>query len=128
MDIEPRADEILTKIGFTQLESEVYLYLLTEGAHTGYAVAKAIGKAIANVYKALERLAQKGAVEQSSGKSKLCVALPWRQLIASETKKFNTNTTVTRQTFLGSTEVVCLTTFNSLLITMQTMLTNLSRH
>jgi sugar-specific transcriptional regulator TrmB len=91
MDTEPKADEILMQIGFTQLESEVYLFLLTEGAHTGYAVAKAIGKAIANVYKALERLAQKGAVEQSSGKSKLCVALPWRQLIASETKKFNTN-------------------------------------
>jgi sugar-specific transcriptional regulator TrmB len=91
MITEPKADEILIQIGFTQLESEVYLYLLTEGAHTGYAVAKAIGKAVANVYKAIERLAQKGAVEQSSGKSKQCVALPWRQLITSETKKFNSN-------------------------------------
>ena len=51
MFTEPKADEILMQIGFTQLESEVYLYLLTEGAHTGYAVAKAIGKAVANVYK-----------------------------------------------------------------------------
>jgi len=79
------------KIGFSQLESEVYLYLLTEGAHTGYAVAKATGKAVANVYKAIERLAQKGAVEQSSGTSKQCIAVPWRQLITSETKKFNSN-------------------------------------
>ena len=91
MFIEPKADEILIKIGFTQLESEIYLYLLTQGAHTGYAVAKAIGKAVANVYKAIERLAQKGAVEQSSGKNKQCVAVPWRQLITSETKKFNSN-------------------------------------
>ena len=91
MSIELKADEILIQIGFTQLESDVYLYLLTEGAHTGYAVAKAIGKAVANVYKAIERLAQKGAIEQSSGKNKQCVAVPWRQLITSETKKFNSN-------------------------------------
>ena len=88
---EPKADEILIQIGFTQLESEIYLYLLTQGAHTGYAVAKAKGKAVANVYKAIERLAQKGAVEQSSGNSKQCVAVPWRQLITSETNKFNSN-------------------------------------
>ena len=87
MITEPKADEILIQIGFTQLESEVYLYLLTEGAHTGYAVAKAIGKAVANVYKAIERLAQKGAVEQSSGNNKQCVALPWRQLITSRNEK-----------------------------------------
>lgn len=91
MSTEQKADEILIQIGFTQLESDVYLYLLTEGAHTGYAVAKAIGKAVANVYKAIERLAQKGAVEQSSGKNKQCIAVPWRQLITSETKKFNSN-------------------------------------
>jgi sugar-specific transcriptional regulator TrmB len=91
MFTETKVDEILIQIGFTQIESEVYLYLLTEGAHTGYAVAKAIGKAVANVYKAIERLAQKGAVEQSSGKNKQCVAIPWRQLITSETKKFNSN-------------------------------------
>ena len=88
---EPKAEEILIQIGFTQLESEIYLYLLTQGAHTGYAVAKAKVKAVANVYKAIERLAQKGAVEQSSGNSKQCVAVPWRQLITSETNKFNSN-------------------------------------
>jgi sugar-specific transcriptional regulator TrmB len=91
MFIEQKPDEILIQIGFTQLESEVYLYLLTEGSSTGYAVAKSIGKAVANVYKAIERLAQKGAIEQSTGQSKLCVAVPWQQLITSETKKFNAN-------------------------------------
>ncbi len=91
MDNEQTPQEILTQIGFTQLESDVYLYLLTKGPHTGYAIAKAIGKSIANVYKAVERLAQKGAVEQSSGDSKLCVAVPWRQLVASERKKFTAN-------------------------------------
>jgi len=88
---EQKPNEILMQVGFTQLESEVYLYLLTEGSNTGYAVAKSMGKAVANVYKAIERLAQKGALEQSSGNSKQCVAVPWRQLITSETKKFNSN-------------------------------------
>ena len=91
MNSKKTPQEILTQIGFSPLESDVYLYLLTKGPHTGYAIAKAIGKSIANVYKAVERLAQKGAVEQSSGDSKLCVAVPWRQLIESETKKFTVN-------------------------------------
>jgi sugar-specific transcriptional regulator TrmB len=81
--------EKLTHIGFTKLESEVYLHLLKNGTLTGYAVAKGIGKAVANVYKAVETLSQKGAVEFAMSNSKLCTAVPWRQLLASQRKKFD---------------------------------------
>ena len=91
MNIKERADDKLMQLGFTKSESDVYLYLLTEGANTGYAVAKGIGKAVANVYKAIDSLAKKGAVEQTSGKNKLCIAVDWQQLIASESTKFKAN-------------------------------------
>ena len=85
------ANKMLESIGFTVLESDIYVYLLTQGANTGYGVAKGVGKAVANVYKALDILAKKGAVEQASGKSKQYIAVPWEQLISTETKKFEAN-------------------------------------
>ncbi len=79
----------LCQLGFTQLESEVYLYLLTNGEITGYAVAKGIGKAVANVYKGIEGLSAKGAIEVSVGDSKICSAVPWKQVLASEQSRFD---------------------------------------
>lgn len=79
----------LCQLGFTQLESEVYLYLLTNGENTGYAVAKGIGKAVANVYKGIEGLSAKGAIEVSVGDSKICSAVPWKQVLASEQSRFD---------------------------------------
>ncbi len=81
----------LCLLGFTQLESEVYLYLLTNGENTGYAVAKGIGKAVANVYKGVEGLSTKGAIEVSVGDSKICSAVPWKQVLASEQSRFENN-------------------------------------
>ncbi len=62
--------EALTELGFTQLESEIYLTLLGMKPQTGYGIAKRIHKPTANVYKALTTLHQKGAVlmEADSGK------------------------------------------------------------
>lgn len=79
----------LCQLGFTQLESEVYLYLLTNGENTGYAVAKGIGKAVAKVYKGIEGLSAKGAIEVSVGDSKICSAVPWKQVLASEQSRFD---------------------------------------
>ena len=81
----------LCSLGLTQLESEVYLYLLTNGENTGYAVAKGIGKAVANVYKGIQGLSTKGAIEVSVGDSKICSAVPWKQVLASEQSRFETN-------------------------------------
>ncbi len=84
-------DEMIMRLGFTRLESQIYLYLLANGPDTGYAIAKGIDKAVANVYKGVEALAHKGAIEQASGNSKLCNAVPWRQLLDSEKKKYDDN-------------------------------------
>lgn len=57
-----RASEALVGFGFTNLESEIYAFLLQEHPATGYRVAQVIGKPAANVYKALEALERKAAV------------------------------------------------------------------
>lgn len=87
-DIRLQIAEKLTQIGFTQLESEVYLQLLITGSNTGYAIAKGIGKPVANVYKAIESLSNKGAVENSMAESKICTAVPWQQLLSIQKKSF----------------------------------------
>src|SRR5262245_17780525 len=52
---------MLEEFGCTPTESSVYQALLTIGPSTGYAVAREIGVARANVYQALESLARRGA-------------------------------------------------------------------
>ncbi|PKI17703.1 TrmB family transcriptional regulator [Colwellia sp. 12G3] len=81
----------LSQLGFTQLESEVYLHLLINGDNTGYAVAKGIGKAVANVYKAVEGLSNKGAIEITIGDSKICHATPWQQVLTNAQSRFSEN-------------------------------------
>lgn len=80
----------LAKLGFTELESDVYVALLTHGDMTGYAVAKELGKAVANVYKSLDSLGEKGAVAQAQDGKASFSAVPWQQLLANEDRKFTT--------------------------------------
>lgn len=77
----------LMRIGFTDLESDLYLALLQKGVMTGYAVAKVLGKPVANVYKALESLAGKGAVVHAHREKKMFRAIPWRQLLDDEQRR-----------------------------------------
>ena len=90
-ELYERIKEKLVSLGFTGLESDVYLFLLTNGPNTGYAVAKGIGKAVANVYKATESLANKGALEHTIGESKSCTAKPWPQLLDEQEQQFKNN-------------------------------------
>src|SRR5512141_1112170 len=60
----------LTHFGFTPTESLVYEVLLTGGAGTGYAIARAAGLARANAYSALEGLVAKGAARVEAGRPK----------------------------------------------------------
>lgn len=99
MKLDNEANTILVNLGFTQLESEIYTYLLIHGTSTGYGVAKGVDKAVANVYKAIESLSAKGAVEQTSGKKKQCVAVPWKQLIASQRRKFDSDMSQLEESF-----------------------------
>ena len=78
-------------LGYTQLESEIYLFLLKHGLSTGYAIAKGINKPAANVYKALETLGQKGGVVSSLGSNKTFNAVNWKDLLDQHTKQFNDN-------------------------------------
>ncbi|MCK5807419.1 hypothetical protein KAH37_00390 [bacterium] len=57
----------LHAIGFNKLEADVYVTLLRESPLTGYRIAKLLGKAAANTYKALESLKDKGAVVVEEG-------------------------------------------------------------
>jgi HTH-type transcriptional regulator, sugar sensing transcriptional regulator len=71
----------LTALGFTGLEAEVYAFLLSEPPATGYRVAQALGRPVANVYKALESLESKGAVVVDQGETRLSRAVPSEELL-----------------------------------------------
>jgi len=68
--------ELLQLLGFNQLEAMVYSYLLTEKPQTAYSIGKSLGKPTANVYKAIESLMMKGAVQTVEGANRLCKAVP----------------------------------------------------
>ena len=61
------AAKLLVEFGFTDLEAEIYLFLLGSSPTTGYRVAKGIRKPAANTYKALQTLATKGAILVEDG-------------------------------------------------------------
>lgn len=71
----------LVNLGFTGLEAEVYTFLLQESPCTGYRVAQAIGKPVANTYKAIESLQRKGALLVDEGGSRQCIAVPSDELL-----------------------------------------------
>ena len=78
MSVKANADcvESLTELGFTELEAAAYTYLVQASPATGYRVAQALGKPVANTYKAIESLQQKGVVIADETGSKRCRAVP----------------------------------------------------
>jgi sugar-specific transcriptional regulator TrmB len=63
----------LTNLGLTRPEADAYLQLLAlsaAGPSTGYQVAKHLGKDPTSVYRALEALRQRGAVETVAGRGR----------------------------------------------------------
>ena len=67
--------ENLLDLGFNRLEAEVYIHLLSHSSATAYKVGKLINKPTANVYKAIDSLAIKGAVMLEEDKTKRCKAV-----------------------------------------------------
>ena len=67
--------EILLELGLNRLEAEVYLFLLTNEPSTAYRIGKGLNKPTANVYKAIESLAIKGAVLVEDNKNRVCKAV-----------------------------------------------------
>jgi sugar-specific transcriptional regulator TrmB len=75
----------LTPFGFTPTESRVYEVLLSQGAGTGYAVARSAGLARANAYSALEGLVTKGAARAEERSPKIYQAEPPGAVLARVT-------------------------------------------
>jgi predicted transcriptional regulator len=65
----------LMDLGLTRLEAEVYVALCRRSPQTGYRVSQDLGKPVANTYKAIESLVNKGAVVVDAGPSRLCRAV-----------------------------------------------------
>lgn len=86
MDASP--EDVLAGFGFTALETRIYVALLETSPQTGYALAKRLGKAPANVYQSLAGLAQKGAVVLEEGQTRAARATPPAELLAGLTRRF----------------------------------------
>ena len=67
---------MLLSAGLNDLEADVYLCLLEEDLLTGYKIGKLLGKPTANVYKAIDSLARKGALMIEDKQKGLCKAVP----------------------------------------------------
>ncbi len=78
----------LLDLGFTEIEALVFCELTRLGPSTGYRLAKAVGKAAANTYQALDTLSQKGAVLVDEGEAKTWRAVPAGELIAALQARF----------------------------------------
>src|SRR5262245_12484492 len=85
------AADALNELGFTELESLAYCFLLAESPATGYRVSHGIGKPTANTYKALTTLARAGAVVSDDGDSQLYRAVPPEELLAQLEQRFREN-------------------------------------
>ncbi len=87
----PDCVQSLLAFGLTELEAEVYVFLLRESPATGYRVAQAIGKPVANTYKAVESLHNKGALLIDEGANRLCRAVPAEEWLAQQERTFQHN-------------------------------------
>lgn len=76
-------ERLLADLGFTETESRLYCELARGGPATGYRLARAIGKAPANVYQALESLSHKGAVLVDETQAKAWRAAPAAELVSA---------------------------------------------
>jgi sugar-specific transcriptional regulator TrmB len=77
----PDLIQVVSELGFTSLEAEIYVYLLQYSPATGYRIAKDIGRSFAITYKALAALEGKGAVVVDGGASRSSRAVPIEELL-----------------------------------------------
>lgn len=80
--------DVLVELGFSPLEAKVYVELLTGAPRTGYQIANAIDKPVANTYKAIKTLEAKGAVMVTAGDKRVCRAVPWSKLLDQLGRQF----------------------------------------
>lgn len=71
----------LIELGFTEIEAAAYTFLVQESPATAYRVAHGIGKPVANTYKAIDALRQRGAVIVDGKARRSCRAVPPDELL-----------------------------------------------
>jgi sugar-specific transcriptional regulator TrmB len=82
------AADALVGLGFTELEAQIYIFLLAEPHSSGYRIAQAINKPVANTYKAIHSLQGKGAVVVQEGSSRTVSVVPPSELLTAVSRKF----------------------------------------
>jgi sugar-specific transcriptional regulator TrmB len=76
-----RAPSTLQALGFSEIEALVYCYLLTNAPATGYRVSRGIGKPVANTYKAIADLKNRGVLAISSDDNKIATPVSPEELL-----------------------------------------------
>lgn len=79
----------LGDLGFSAIETKIYVFLLRESPATGYRISHGIGKPTANTYKAITALQEKGALLIDEGEKRLVRAVPPRELLARLERGFS---------------------------------------
>jgi sugar-specific transcriptional regulator TrmB len=85
--------EHLTALGLSEVEADVYVFLLGESPATGYRVSQGTGRTAANTYKAIEALEARGAVMVEEAESRLCRAVPVEELLGALESNFRQHRT-----------------------------------
>lgn len=78
----------LKKIGFTQQEAIIYIYLCKNGELTGYEAAKLSGISRSNAYASLSSLVDKGYAYIIEGNVSKYIAVPKKELILNAEREF----------------------------------------
>jgi HTH-type transcriptional regulator, sugar sensing transcriptional regulator len=93
MNQNKKAIELLHSLGLNRLEAEVYTFLLEQPEPvTAYRAGRALGRPTANVYKAIEALARKGAVVIDEGSTRLCRPSPPAEFLGQIEKNLKRRT------------------------------------
>lgn len=87
----------LKKIGFTQQEAIIYIFLCKDGELTGYEAAKLSGISRSNAYAALSSLVDKGYAYTVEGASSKYIAVPKKELIKNAERDFQDNIAVIQE-------------------------------
>jgi hypothetical protein len=83
MKLTAGQQQAFVELGFTAAEAAVYVALLRESPSTAYRISHAIGRPVANTYKAMAALRRKGAVVVDDGQGSLCRAVAPDELLAA---------------------------------------------
>lgn len=84
-----RAPSTLQALGFSEIEALVYCYLLTNSPATGYRVSRGIGKPVANTYKAIADLKDRGVLGLSGSDNKIARPVSPEELLGRLDDEFN---------------------------------------